>query len=155
MRATRSRSTHQSLHRLASSSTPNSPSPPRSVSGSRPESAHSTTPSVSTLPSSLLAYTTLSLHFHTENLYRPHVPPPIKHLCYGALADLFKYLPASKADPHDVAARQKLQIASWMSLWPLKLDKYSALGLSHALGHKLGATYGIPHGITSVSVDLC
>ena len=85
----------------------------------------------------------------------PHVPPPVKHLCYGALADLFKYLPASKADPHDVAARQKLQIASWMSLWPLKLDKYSALGLSHALGHKLGATYGIPHGITSVSVDLC
>lgn len=27
----------------------------------------------------------------------------------------------------------------------------SALGLSHALGHKLGATYSIPHGITSVS----
>lgn len=27
---------------------------------------------------------------------------------------------------------------------------YSALGLSHALGHKLGARYGIPHGITSV-----
>ena len=27
----------------------------------------------------------------------------------------------------------------------------SALGLSHSLGHKLGATYGIPHGITSVS----
>lgn len=27
---------------------------------------------------------------------------------------------------------------------------FSALGLSHALGHKLGATYGIPHGFTSV-----
>ena len=40
-----------------------------------------------------------------------------------------------------------------MSLWPLKLDKYSALGLSHSLGHKLGATYGIPHGITSVGAD--
>lgn len=26
----------------------------------------------------------------------------------------------------------------------------SALGLSHALGHKLGAAYSIPHGITSV-----
>lgn len=26
-----------------------------------------------------------------------------------------------------------------------------AVGLSHALGHKLGAAYGIPHGITSVS----
>ncbi|OSD01319.1 iron-containing alcohol dehydrogenase [Trametes coccinea BRFM310] len=84
-----------------------------------------------------------------ENLYRPLVAPPIKHLCYAALADLFKYLPASKANPQDVAIRQKLQIASWMSLWPLKMEKYSALGLSHALGHKLGARYSIPHGITS------
>ncbi|KAI0371119.1 iron-containing alcohol dehydrogenase [Pilatotrama ljubarskyi] len=84
-----------------------------------------------------------------ENLYRPLVPPPIKHLCYAALADLFKYLPESKANPQAVDVRQKLQIASWMSLWPLKTEKYSALGLSHALGHKLGARYGIPHGITS------
>jgi alcohol dehydrogenase class IV len=73
----------------------------------------------------------------------------MKYLGYAALADLFKYLPLSKANPSDLAARQKLQIASWMSLWPLKLEKYSALGLSHALGHKLGATYAIPHGITS------
>lgn len=29
----------------------------------------------------------------------------------------------------------------------------SALGLSHALGHKLGAAYGIPHGITSVRLQ--
>ncbi|RPD63692.1 alcohol dehydrogenase IV [Lentinus tigrinus ALCF2SS1-6] len=90
-----------------------------------------------------------ALDHAVENLYRPLLPPPIKHLCYAALADLFKYLPASKADPLDLEARQKLQIASWMSLWPLKLPKYSALGLSHLLGHKLGATYGIPHGITS------
>ncbi|KAJ3909162.1 alcohol dehydrogenase IV [Lentinula edodes] len=67
----------------------------------------------------------------------------------SALADLFKYLPKSKADPTSVEIRQKLQIASWMSLWPLKLEKYSALGLSHSLGHKLGAAYSIPHGITS------
>ncbi|KAI0779924.1 iron-containing alcohol dehydrogenase [Fomes fomentarius] len=90
-----------------------------------------------------------ALDHAVENLYRPLVPPPIKHLCYAALADLFTYLPKSKADPQDVAVRQKLQIASWMSLWPLKLEKYSALGLSHSLGHKLGARYGIPHGITS------
>lgn len=85
----------------------------------------------------------------SENLYRPLVPPPIKYLCFAALADLFEYLPKSKASPQDINVRQKLQIASWMSLWPLKLEKYSALGLSHALGHKLGATYSIPHGITS------
>jgi len=84
-----------------------------------------------------------------ENLYRPPVPPPIKYLCYAALADLFKYLPLSKANPSAIDVRQKLQLASWMSLWPLKLEGYSAVGLSHALGHKLGATYSIPHGITS------
>ncbi|KAF9012399.1 alcohol dehydrogenase IV [Cyathus striatus] len=85
----------------------------------------------------------------TENLYRPGVTPPVKYLCYAAITDLFKYLPISKANPRDVVARQKLQLASWMSLWPMKLERYSALGLSHSLGHKLGARYGIPHGITS------
>ncbi|KAF8070522.1 alcohol dehydrogenase IV [Lyophyllum atratum] len=86
---------------------------------------------------------------YTETLYRPLVPVPVKALCYIAMAELFTYLPLSKTDPQAIDVRQKLQIASWMSLWPMKLEKYSALGLSHALGHKLGATYGIPHGITS------
>ncbi|KAJ6627357.1 alcohol dehydrogenase IV [Mycena sp. CBHHK59/15] len=84
-----------------------------------------------------------------ESLYRPLVVPPMKAMCYAALADLFTYLPACLADPTDVAARQKLLIAAWMSLWPMRREKYGALGLSHRLGHRLGATYGIPHGITS------
>ncbi|KAI0256121.1 alcohol dehydrogenase IV [Lactifluus subvellereus] len=90
-----------------------------------------------------------ALDHAVETLYRPSIVPPLKVLCYGAIVDLFKYLPRSKADPNDIHVRQKLQIASWMSLWPVRLEKYSALGLSHALGHRLGATYGIPHGITS------
>ncbi|KAF9244928.1 alcohol dehydrogenase IV [Melanogaster broomeanus] len=69
-----------------------------------------------------------------ENLYNGRPPLPLKVLCYAALADLFT---------------QKLLIAAWMSLWPLQLEKYRPLGLSHSIGHKLGATYGIPHGITS------
>jgi hypothetical protein len=60
----------------------------------------------------------------TENLYRSLVPPPIKVLCYAAIVDLFKYLPVSKADPKDLVARQKLQLASWMSLWPIRMEKY-------------------------------
>ncbi|KAF7313382.1 ATP-dependent DNA helicase PIF1 [Mycena chlorophos] len=84
-----------------------------------------------------------------ENLYREGVSPPAKILCYAGLADFFKYLPISQADPTNLEARHKLQLASWMSLWPAKRDKYSALGLSHSLGHKLGAAYSIPHGITS------
>ncbi|KAF8743985.1 hypothetical protein AX14_013387 [Amanita brunnescens Koide BX004] len=90
-----------------------------------------------------------ALDHAVENLYRPFVVEPLKALCYAALADLFKYLPMSKASPDDVEIRQKLQLAAWMSLWPAKRDRYAALGLSHALGHKLGARYGIPHGITS------
>ncbi|CAA7259129.1 unnamed protein product [Cyclocybe aegerita] len=90
-----------------------------------------------------------SLDHTVEQLYRPLVSHPVKVLCYSAMADLFKYLPKSKANPNDVNFRQRLQIASWMSLWPMKLERYSALGLSHALGHKLGARYSIPHGITS------
>ncbi|KZT26790.1 alcohol dehydrogenase IV [Neolentinus lepideus HHB14362 ss-1] len=84
-----------------------------------------------------------------ENLYRPLEIPPMKVLCYQALADLFKYLPLSKADPSNVFYRQKLQVAAWMSLWPIKIERYSPVGISHALGHKLGARYHIPHGITS------
>jgi len=84
-----------------------------------------------------------------ENFYRPLVSHPAKILCYAATADLFKYLPISKAEPTNVEARQKLLIAAWMSLWPVKFEKYSALGMSHALGHRLGAKYSIPHGITS------
>ncbi|KAF7301260.1 ATP-dependent DNA helicase PIF1 [Mycena indigotica] len=84
-----------------------------------------------------------------ESLYRPFVSPPAKILCYAALRDLFEYLPISQADPTNIEARHKLQLATWMSLWPTKWERYSALGLSHALGHKLGAAYSIPHGITS------
>lgn len=90
-----------------------------------------------------------ALDHAVEILYRPFVAEPQKRLCYAALADLFKYLPLTKANPQDVAIRQKLQLAAWMSLWPAKQEKYSSLGLSHTLGHKLGAKYGIPHGITS------
>ncbi|KAI0270358.1 alcohol dehydrogenase IV [Russula aff. rugulosa BPL654] len=85
-----------------------------------------------------------------ENLYQPFMVSPMKHLCHAAIVDLFKYLPQSKADPNDIHARQKLQVASWMSLWPGALGQSSGAGyISHRIGHRLGATYGIPHGITS------
>ncbi|KAK0461176.1 uncharacterized protein EV420DRAFT_1619642 [Desarmillaria tabescens] len=82
----------------------------------------------------------------------------IQNLCYVTqrIADLFTYLPVSKANPQDVVVRQKLQIASWMTdRVSEKPDSwFSPLGLSHALGHRLGATYGIPHGITSCITSL-
>lgn len=77
-------------------------------------------PLVSTLTFNILPI----LHLCTENLYRPLVVPPIKALCYAAIVDLFRYLPQSKANPQAVDVRQKLQLASWMSLWPTKFEKY-------------------------------
>ena len=65
-----------------------------------------------------------ALDHAVEQLYRPFVIPPLKQLCYGAIVDLFKYLPQSKADPSDIHAREKLQVASWMSLWPARLGQY-------------------------------
>ncbi|KIY73131.1 Dehydroquinate synthase-like protein [Cylindrobasidium torrendii FP15055 ss-10] len=90
-----------------------------------------------------------ALDHAVENLYRPGVPHPMKRLCYASIVDLFTYLPESKDDSKDVLVRQKLQLAAWMGYWPMKQEKYTPLGLSHALGHRLGATYSIPHGITS------
>jgi alcohol dehydrogenase class IV len=59
-----------------------------------------------------------------ENIYNPTLPRPIKALCYAALSDLFQYLPKCKADPGNLEMRQKLMVASWMSLWPMKVEKY-------------------------------
>ncbi|KAF9451931.1 iron-containing alcohol dehydrogenase [Macrolepiota fuliginosa MF-IS2] len=100
-------------------------------------------------PERLLSTGIKSMDHAVENLYRGQVTPPIKVLGYHAISELFKYLPLSKANPSSVEIRQKLQLASWMSLWPMKLKKYVALGISHSLGHKLGSRYNIPHGITS------
>jgi alcohol dehydrogenase class IV len=59
----------------------------------------------------------------SESLYRPLVPYPAKVISYEAISLLFKYLPISKQNPGDIAARQKLQVAAWMSLWPATLSK--------------------------------
>jgi hypothetical protein len=42
---------------------------------------------------------------------------PVKILGYAAIADLFKHLPLSKANPQAADVPQKLQLASWMSLF--------------------------------------
>jgi alcohol dehydrogenase class IV len=63
-----------------------------------------------------------------------------------ALRMLAHFLPVSKADPGDIAARSQLQIAAWMSVSGLA---NVTLGLSHGIGHQLGARCDVPHGHTS------
>lgn len=63
------------------------------------------------------------LLMNLEGLYRPRAPQPLKTLGYATIADLFRYLPLSKANPQDVAIRQRLQVASWTSMWPIQFEK--------------------------------
>jgi alcohol dehydrogenase class IV len=59
---------------------------------------------------------------------------------------LMKFLPRSKSEPEDVGVRGELQVAAWLSYFgPLN----TPMGISHDLGRRLGASYGVPHGITS------
>ncbi|QRV91210.1 iron containing alcohol dehydrogenase family protein [Ceratobasidium sp. AG-Ba] len=89
-----------------------------------------------------------ALDHAVEALYRsPPTPFPIVESSLSAIPLLFENLLACKKDPSNIDVRYKLQLASYLSLAPN--PKPGALGLSHSLGHKLGATYQIPHGITS------
>ena len=59
---------------------------------------------------------------------------------------LMEYLPRSKARPEDLKARHELQLAQWLAYFG---PKNTPMGLSHNLGKRIGASYGVPHGYTS------
>ena len=67
-------------------------------------------------------------------------------LAYRALNMLVRYLRETKQDPADIAARGQCMVAAWMSVCGLASV---ALGLSHGIGHQLGARCNVPHGETS------
>ena len=59
---------------------------------------------------------------------------------------LAAYLPRSKEEPDDVDVRGELQVAAWLAYF----GPYNTpMGLSHGLGRRIGASYGVPHGYTS------
>jgi alcohol dehydrogenase class IV len=59
---------------------------------------------------------------------------------------LVRYLRCSKQEPEDLEARLELQLAAWLSYFgPMN----TPMGLSHELGRRIGASYEVPHGITS------
>ena len=59
---------------------------------------------------------------------------------------LMDLLPRSKREAEDLDLRLELQIAAWLAYFgPLN----TPMGLSHALGRRIGASYQVPHGITS------
>jgi alcohol dehydrogenase class IV len=57
-----------------------------------------------------------------------------------------EYLPPSRRDPEDLETRLELQLAAWLSYFG---PANTPMGLSHELGRRIGASYEVPHGITS------
>ncbi len=77
--------------------------------------------------------------------------PKANAYCDGAalhaLRLMSRGLPASRKDPQDPAARSDCQIAAWLSMTGVLAGV--PMGASHAIGHILGGTCEVPHGITS------
>lgn len=87
-----------------------------------------------------------ALDHAVETLYSPGLHPVNDILALRAIEDLFTYLPQAKQDPKDLEAKGRCQLAAWMSFFGPATVRY---GLSHRLGRIIGATYDVPHGITS------
>ena len=67
-------------------------------------------------------------------------------LSFRALNMLATYLRETKKNPDDLAARGQCMVAAWMSVCGLA---NVTLGLSHGIGHQLGARCDVAHGETS------
>ena len=62
---------------------------------------------------------------------------------------LIEYLPLSKREPYNLETRLELQLAAWLSYFG---PANTPMGLSHELGRRIGATYEVPHGMTSCTI---
>ncbi|MDB5075119.1 MAG: NAD-dependent methanol dehydrogenase [Chloroflexi bacterium] len=87
-----------------------------------------------------------SLDHAVETLYSPGDHPVNDLLALEAIRKLFAYLPRCKADPSSLEAREQCQRGAWMSFFgPGSVH----MGLSHNLGRRIGASFNVPHGVTS------
>ncbi|MGH9203982.1 MAG: iron-containing alcohol dehydrogenase, partial [Vicinamibacterales bacterium] len=89
-----------------------------------------------------------ALDHAVETLYSPGYHPVNDVLALQAIRGLFEFLPRSKVEPENLEVRQQCQLAAWMSFFgPASVN--AAAGLSHTIGKRIGATYDVPHGVTS------
>lgn len=88
-----------------------------------------------------------ALDHAVERLYAPNRQPLVNAVCREAVRLLLGHLPNSVAESGDTLAdRGRCQVAAWLSIFGMN---NVGTGLSHAIGHQLGARCGVPHGITS------
>lgn len=87
-----------------------------------------------------------SVDHAVEALCSTTAQPVTDALCADALRRLVEYLPVSARDENNLYAATQCQVAAWQSIFGLTNVN---LGLSHGIGHQLGARCAVPHGITS------
>lgn len=74
-------------------------------------------------------------------------PPPITDVTsLEGARRLVEYLPRGRHSPEDRGVRLQLQLAAWLAYFA---SLNTQMGLSHGLGRRIGASYGVPHGYTS------
>jgi maleylacetate reductase len=69
--------------------------------------------------------------------------PLVDAVVTEGIARLAEGLRRCKADPTDIEARRLAQHGSWLSAFGLQTRV--PMGASHAIGHVLGGTFGVPH----------
>lgn len=84
---------------------------------------------------------------HAVEIYLSRQATPVTDAAaLHAVKLLFAHLPRSAEDPRDTEARLACMQAAWLSM--IGVDNVT-LGLSHGIGHQIGARCGVPHGVTS------
>jgi alcohol dehydrogenase class IV len=98
-------------------------------------------------PSWLWACTGIrSLDHAVESVYSPKHQPYVDTLALESIKLLFQSLKSSTDNPSEIGPRLACQMAAWMSFAGVQSV---GTGLSHAIGRVIGATWDIPHGMTS------
>jgi alcohol dehydrogenase class IV len=97
-----------------------------------------------TMPPSLTARTGMDALAHAIESYASSWRNDFSDaLAMKAIATIFQYLPDAYADPEDEEARERMHNAATMAGWAFG---NSHVGMAHALGHAMGAIFGIDHG---------
>lgn len=82
-----------------------------------------------------------------EQLCHPERAPMADALAEEGLKRLAKGLAATKHNFNDLDARLECQFGMWLAISGSGSGR--GMGPSHAIGHTLGGSYGVPHGLTS------
>lgn len=103
-----------------------------------------------TTPAALWASTGMrALDHAVETVYSPRSGPVTDALALDAIRRLSRALRSTVRDPDDVEARGEGQLGAWQSYFG---EMNLTLGLSHAIGHQIGARHSVQHGWTSCVV---